>query len=195
MHSVRRQGPDDGDTFTARFPDIVAQIRAGNAHAFESLYLAYFNELWRFAYRFVRAADVADDVVQDVFVSLWERRDAWTIHTTVRGYLYGSVRKQVLQRQRRETLVSRIAGIAVAVNRPLGSGDGPNSPDTDVTAEDMARALGKAVHALPERQRMAFALRWKELSVAEIAEAMGVTVVAVRKLLTKALRTLNESVT
>ena len=65
----------------------VEAIRAGKPSAFEALFHAYHAEMCAFAYRYLGARDLAEEIVQEVFLCVWERRETWHISTSVRSYL------------------------------------------------------------------------------------------------------------
>jgi len=71
--------------------DLVPRIRRGDESAFELLYLAHHDELWRFAYAYVRSRDVAEELVQDVFLAVWGTRATWEVNTRVRAWLTSHV--------------------------------------------------------------------------------------------------------
>ena len=65
----------------------VEAIRAGDPSAFEALFHAYHAGMCAFAYRYLGARDLAEEIVQEVFLCVWERRETWHISTSVRSYL------------------------------------------------------------------------------------------------------------
>jgi RNA polymerase sigma-70 factor (ECF subfamily) len=162
--------------------DLVARIRGGDEGAFESLYLAHHNELWRFAYSCVRSRDVAEELVQDVFLAVWGTRATWAVNARVRSWLYASVRHLALNYLRHERVVARtIAPDVVAMGEP------PLDQQLSLEAEELAQAVGRAIADLPERRRIAMTLRWNhDMSSLEIARVLGTTPEAVRTLLTRA---------
>ena len=183
--------------------DLVARVRGGDEGAFESLYLAHHNELWRFAYSYVRSLDVAEELVQDVFLAVWGTRATWEVNTRVRAWLYASVRHLALNHLRHERVVARtISGSAWAGahdSRPgektsgiswpeaMAMGTPPMDQQLALEAEELAKAVGRAIADLPERRRIAMTLRWKhDMSSLEIARVLGTTPEAVRTLLTRA---------
>ena len=183
--------------------DLVARIRVGDEGAFESLYLAHHNELWRFAYSYVRSRDVAEELVQDVFLAVWGTRATWEVSTRVRAWLYASVRHLALNHLRHERVVARTidAGAwarahgsrprekatGIAQLEPMAMGAAPMDQQLVLEAEELAKAVGRAVADLPERRRIAMTLRWKhDMSSLEIARVLGTSPEAVRTLLTRA---------
>jgi RNA polymerase sigma-70 factor (ECF subfamily) len=182
---------------------LVVRIRGGDESAFESLYLAHHTELWRFAYSYVRSRDVAEELVQDVFLAVWGTRATWEVNTRVRAWLYASIRHLALNHLRHERVVARTIGVGVwAGNHSSGVGDQtsgdrqldpmtmgapPMDQQLSMEAEELAKAVGRAIAALPERRRIAMTLRWKhDMSSLEIARVLGTTPEAVRTLLTRA---------
>jgi RNA polymerase sigma-70 factor (ECF subfamily) len=182
---------------------LVVRIRGGDESAFESLYLAHHSELWRFAYSYVRSRDVAEELVQDVFLAVWGTRATWEVNTRVRAWLYASVRHLALNHLRHERVVARTIGVGVwEGNHGSGAGDQtsgdrqldamtmgapPMDQQLSLEAEELAKAVGRAIAALPERRRIAMTLRWKhDMSSLEIARVLGTTPEAVRTLLTRA---------
>lgn len=182
--------------------DLVVRIRGGDEGAFESLYRAHHNELWRFAYSYVRSRDVAEELVQDVFLAVWGTRATWEVNTRVRAWLYASVRHLSLNHLRHERVVARTIGVGawggthasgdvdqsgVSQLDPMTMGEPPMDQQLSLEAEELANAVGRAIATLPERRRIAMTLRWKhDMSSLEIARVLGTTPEAVRTLLTRA---------
>jgi RNA polymerase sigma-70 factor, ECF subfamily len=173
--------------------NLVARIRGSDEKAFESLYLAHHDELWRFAYTYVRSRDIAEDLVQDVFLAVWGSRETWDVHTRVRAWLFASVRHLALNHLRHERIVARTIQVAQAAS----GGDAATeavamaAPPMDqllaIEAEELDNACLQAIGELPDRRRIAMTLRWKhDMSALEIARVIGTTPEAVRTLLTRA---------
>jgi RNA polymerase sigma-70 factor (ECF subfamily) len=164
--------------------NLVARIRRGDEGAFESLYLAHHDELWRFAYTYVRSRDVAEELVQDVFLAVWGTRATWEVNTRVRAWLYASVRHLALNHLRHERVVTRTIGGGTGAPEAQTS---PMDQQLALEAEEIDQAVVHAIAALPERRRIAMTLRWKhDMSSLEIARVLGTTPEAVRTLLTRA---------
>ena len=175
-------------------PTLVARIRAGDEAAFQSLYLAHHDGLWRFAYTYVRSRDVAEELVQEVFLSLWNGRTSWEVTTRARAWLFAAVRHLALNHLRHERVVSRAYGegapsasASVATIESTTMGAAPANQHEAVEARELDEAVARAIAELPERRRIAMTLRWKEdMSALEIATVLGTTPEAVRVLLTRA---------
>jgi RNA polymerase sigma-70 factor (ECF subfamily) len=180
--------------------DLVARIRRGDEAAFQTLYLAHHDGLWKFAYAYVRSRDVAEELVQDVFLSLWAARASWEIKTRIRAWLFAAVRHLALNHLRHERVVARSlgtrgearptlarSGAVVAHIEASTMGAPPAGQQEMVEARELDEAIARAIAELPERRRIAMTLRWKEdMSPLEIANVLGTTPEAVRVLLSRA---------
>jgi len=152
----------------------LASLRSGHLSAFDAIYLAFVPSLYRFAQRLV-AADVAEDVVQDVMIDLWERRETLVVRGTLRGYLFGAVRRRAADVRRRAGVVERHAAESVP-------SDAVPSPERELEAGELMQAVDAALAALPERSRLILTLRWADgLSYPEIAEVLEITEDAAKK--------------
>lgn len=170
----------------------VARIRAGDADALDSVFRSYYAELCAFAYRYVRSRAQAEDLVHDVFAQLWADREQWQVRDSLKAYLYGAVRNQAISALRRQMVERRWEARARACHRaaPVHV---ENPAQAELEREDLARVIQQVVAELPERCRMAVTLRWqRQLSYAEIAQTMGISVNTVEVHITRACRAVRE---
>ena len=72
------------------------ELQLGNQQLFNKLFSDYYVNLCRFAYTFLKDADTSEEVVQEVFINLWEQREKLSISTSIRSFLYTSVRNRAL---------------------------------------------------------------------------------------------------
>jgi RNA polymerase sigma-70 factor (ECF subfamily) len=168
---------------------LVARLRDSDVGAYAELFDRLGPRLWRFSARQLGSADAAHDVVQDVFVSLWERRTTIDPEQNLNAYLYGAVRRRGLHYLRHEQSVAgsaRNAAVALHAWRSAA----PVGPDVATQAAEFEAALAGALGQLTELQRAALACRREGLSHAEIAVALEITTEAARKHVTRALATL-----
>jgi RNA polymerase sigma-70 factor (family 1) len=159
-----------------------APIAAGDRAAFEALFRLHYRPLCAFAMGYVQDADQAEDLVQDLFFRLWLDRAKVTISTSVKAYLYASVRNRCLN-----------AVKAGGRMRVLNERD--DRAEEDVRTEDehterIARVQA-AIEALPEERRRVFKLsRYEGLKYHEIAARLGISVKTVENQMGSALKTL-----
>ena len=84
--------------------EILDRIRVGDIQAFETLFRQTYDPLVRFAYSMLRSRAVAEEVVQELMLELWRRRETLRVAGPLNGYLFQSVRNRALNELRREAL-------------------------------------------------------------------------------------------
>jgi len=166
-------------------------MRGGDECALESLFHAHYDGLCRFVLAYVREPDVAEELVQDLFVRLWRDRERLQVRGSVRAYLYAAARNAAsnhMRHQRMKAFLSR-QWLAAPGDAPVAAP--PRTPEEELISGEVGKAVRAAIEALPERARLTATLRWQhQLSYAEIAEVMGITVKGVENQLGRIARTL-----
>lgn len=149
----------------------VSQVQTGDPEGLREMFYAYYPDLCRFASSYVRSESVAQGVVQDVFIDIWERRFTWVIHGSLKAYLYKAVRNKSLNHLRSEEASKR--AMETVLDR--------REDHTGRTAEDVYRyselkaAIQNAIDEMPSRRRRVFILhRAHGLTYKEIAKIMGI---------------------
>lgn len=165
---------------------IVTGIAAGDVRIFEAVFCALQPGLARMAARLTGSSAIGDEVVHDVFLKVWQTRATWQPGPNVTAHLYACLRNAALGVARRQALEARWAAptdakVSEAVSEVA-------APDALLEARDVDDAVSRAIIALAPRAREAFLLRWREqLTYAEIAIVMGISVKTVEKQLGQAL--------
>ena len=155
--------------------DLVTRIRAGDEPAFEALFREHYTKLCVFAARLIGSDAAAEEIVQDVLLSIWRRHEQWDVPGTVASYLYAAVRNRAFnqlrdERQRRHKRAQLTQELTI-----LGQDANRIEADDVVRSEELARAIARAIEELPPRCREAFLLRRQHnLSYAEIARVMQI---------------------
>lgn len=167
--------------------ELFERLRDGDEGAIDTLYLAYYERLLRFAYTFVRSRPAAEEVVQDVFLALWQRRASVQVWESGAAYLYTAVRNRALKIARHHGVVERTVESASANQIAIATGEPLASPDIRLERNELAAHIARAIANLPARRRLALTLRWRhQLSYADIAVVMGTSVQAVTLLVSRA---------
>jgi len=162
----------------------VDALRRGDLAAFEAIYIEYFPLLWRLAVRSVDES-AAEDVVHDVFVTVWDRRAEAAFDDYLGPYLVAALRSRVHERFRHDRVV-REAEERMDPDLPPGLGMADDAPDRRLALRELEAAIAAALHQLPERQRHALVLRWyHRMSYDDIAQALGMSVIAARQLVSR----------
>jgi len=174
--------------------DLLEHLRAGDEAAFEQLFRSLHASLCEVVDSYVRSQDTAEEIVQDLFFVFWMKRASIEIMGSVRGYLFAAARNRALHHLRHRHVQQRVLSDAAEDARTAAHGQGATTPDRAVEREEAARALREAVDNLPVRSRLAFVLvSERGFTQPEVAEAMGITVKGVEKLLSIARRHLRET--
>ena len=172
---------------------LVAAIRQGDSAAFDMLVISHYRTLVSLAATYVDSRENAEEVVQDVFLRIWERRATLTLSGPLRNYLLAATRNGAISRLRHWRVERRIKDAATA-----GAPDElpflPAHRDADASqrAAELGAAIDAAVQSLPPRMREAFVLSRRErLTHAEIAVVMGTSIKTVQEQIGRALRQLH----
>ncbi|HEX6070357.1 MAG TPA: RNA polymerase sigma-70 factor [Longimicrobiaceae bacterium] len=169
---------------------LAAAIRGGDEASFETLFRTYSRRLYLFAEGYVKSAEVAEDIVADVFVRIWERRSELELRSTWQSYLYTATRNRALSHLEHLRVMHRVHA-AAEDDRPPGLGTPTPAADAEVQVRELEEAVERAIALLPERTREAFVLHRKHgLSYAEVALTMGIAPRTVEVLIRRALKTL-----
>ncbi len=168
----------------------VARIRRGDDGAFGALFRAYYDPLCRFVEGIVGRRAVAEEVIQGVFLTLWERRAGWVVRDRLRTYLFAVARNHALNHVRRERLLRGYL-LRLGAGRHAG---GParctvSEGEERVAADEVNTAVCRAIGALPSRYADVLRLRWEHgMTYADIAVILGVRVKTIETRAARALR-------
>lgn len=172
--------------------DIVRRVRAGDVDAFGQIVKAYQRRVFALSVMILRNREGADDVTQDAFVRAFERLDLYDVRRPFYPWL--------------ATITVRLSRNWLARHSPGARRETPIQPESSahasaapaaldvLVAEDEGRHLWRLVERLPLGERTAVVLHYRqELSVSEVASAIGVTAGTVKTLLFRARQHLRAS--
>jgi RNA polymerase sigma-70 factor, ECF subfamily len=164
-----------------------ARLRGGSEEAFDAIFRAWYAPLVRFTGEIVASRAVAEEIVQDVMLELWRRREVLDPDSSPKAYLFQSARNRALNHLRHERVERRGEPQVVAGTRSVPS------PHVELVEDEIDVALRDAVGSLPERCREVFELsRVHGLKYGEIAATLGISIKTVEAQMGKALRVLRE---
>lgn len=155
---------------------------------FNELFNLYYEELCRIVMPVVKDADVAQDVVQDVFVKMWVRRNELEVNTTFKAYLYKAVVFRALDHLRKQKNVAKAAD-ELKFTHPQSH----NNVETVVEEKELTEAINSGLDKMSENMRMIFQLsRFSGLKNREIAEQLDISIKTVESNMGKALKLMHE---
>ena len=151
--------------------ELVTLLKQGDRAAYSQIFDRYSGLLVSHAYRMLGDRDEANDVVQDIFMALWQKGKELELNVSLSSYLYGSVRNRVLNRMSHDKVVARyVESIMTYMNK------GETLVEDLILAKELEKLIEIEIAALPERMREIFILhRKEELSYKEIADKLGIT--------------------
>ena len=169
---------------------LVLRAQAGDTGAFDELVRRYTSIVYRILYKILRHDEDTQDALQDTFVSAYRALPRFRQDARFSTWIYRIATNAALMkaRARRTNLVSLDHPTEDEDARGAWElPDGSATPDQDILSDETRRVMEDAIQALPPEQRAAFVLHdIQDLSSAETAQAMGITVSAVNSRLHRA---------
>jgi RNA polymerase sigma-70 factor (ECF subfamily) len=168
--------------------ELLASLKNDEKSAMKILFQSYHTILCSIAFRLVRDQDMAKDLVQDVFVKIWNHRHSIDINYSLEAYLKRSVVNTSLNYLEK---IQRNRHIEVGTLK-----DHPEATkaDQDHSFSELSKHVDKAIGNLPARTRAVFILiRQEEMSYKEVSESLQISIKAVEKEMMKALRLMREN--
>jgi RNA polymerase sigma-70 factor (ECF subfamily) len=166
---------------------LIFRIKNGDSTAFKQLFFSYCKPLIRFAYRFTRNVDLAEDLVQDVFLKIWSNRKGLNPQLNIKSYLYVAVKNQALKQLRHQQLWNKVEEKLKYYI--------PKTPTPEETfdTQEIESTVMEAIEALPERCRLIFTMnRFDRLTYSEIADILDLSVKTIETQMGRALRHLRK---
>ena len=168
--------------------DLLLLVRQGQEAAFTEIYHRYWERLVATGYYYTRTKQAAEEIVNDVLMGLWLRRESLVIRS-LSAYLGTAVKfsvfKAMARKKRREEI---LAGHTTC-------GESHNETEQQLDARFLEEYVQGIVDQLPEKARLVFTYsREEDLSVREIAGKMNLSPKSVEYHMTKALKTIRDSI-
>ncbi|CAN5533480.1 RNA polymerase sigma-70 factor [soil metagenome] len=174
------------ELFSVSGENDIANAWKQDEKAFEDLFRRLYPPLCKNANMLLNDSDEAEETVQNVFISLWEKRKEMEITISIKSYLYKAVRNASLNRIKH----GKVRKLYVEEQQYLS----PSIPATEISIQNELHAqIQKAIEKLPEQCRLIFKLsRFEELKYSEIAEQLGISIKTVENQMGKALKIMRE---
>jgi RNA polymerase sigma-70 factor (family 1) len=166
--------------------DLISLLKQGNEAAFEEIYLRYESLLYIYAYRKLQNKQEAQDVVQEVFIALWNNRDSFVLHSTLTGYLYKSILNKIFNIFKHQQVIQQY----------IDSGNcfiETESKEADylIREKDIQALVDQEIAAMPPRMREIYELKRKSfMTTKEIAEHLQISEHTVSTQMKRALKLL-----
>lgn len=165
-------------------PAILALLREGDMSAYEAIYNEYWPRLYGYVYNRVKSKEVAEEIIQEVFFSLWKKHTELQLTHSLTAYLFTAVKYQLLNYLKSDR-------IRKGYLSQLPEQQSDNSNEEHIAATDLKNTMEKEVSRLPEKCQQVFRMsRHEHRSITDIANTLNISHKTVENHLTKALRQL-----
>ena len=171
-------------------PELLTRLKNGDVLAFDRIYELYSHKLYSFVFRILKNESEAADIVQEVFVKIWESRDKLGDYKLLNSYIFtiaynfsiSLIRKRISSNK----YLERLKNSSVIVTAP--------AIISEIEFNELNVQVERLISQLPERQKQVYLLhRENGLTYSEIANQMGISKNTVENHMVKALKYLREN--
>jgi RNA polymerase sigma-70 factor (family 1) len=168
---------------------VISLLKQGGEKAFEWLFKAHFKSLHAYAYTFLKDDEMAEEIVQNVFCRIWEKREQLKTDGSLKAYLYRAVHNESLNYLKHQKVK---ASFGVYYAGQLQQDEEEQASKKVLTAE-LQQRIDTAMSELPQQCRTIFQLsRFEQLKYQQIADHMGLSIKTVENQMGKALRVMRQ---
>lgn len=166
--------------------DLIKCLSEGDERAFAEIYTRYKTVLFLHARRMLNEDEQARDIVQEIFTTLWIKKEELQISTSLKSYMFSSVKHKILNLLMHQKHVEKHMQLMLGIYN-LGTA----STDILIQEKELSQLIESEIKALPTRMREVFVLsRKEELSNRDIAQKMNISEETVKKQIFYALKIL-----
>ncbi|MFY9152956.1 MAG: RNA polymerase sigma-70 factor [Prolixibacteraceae bacterium] len=164
---------------------IVGTLKSNDEQAFELLFRRYYVRLVGFANKFISNTPESEEIVQEVFLNIWKKKDQLQLNSEIRPYLFKSVQNLCFNFIEHQKVVDNYYSVIELVYK--NQAEDFNTYESVLLGEFQAKAES-AIESLPEQCRRIFRMSRQEgLKYTEIAEQLGISVKTVETQMSRAL--------
>ncbi|MEN6569359.1 MAG: RNA polymerase sigma-70 factor [Rikenellaceae bacterium] len=168
---------------------LVKRIKDGDIDAFEQLFKSSYMSLLYYSISITGSKEISEEIIQELFYYIWKERDKLQIMSSLKGYLYKSVKNRSIQHLNSKCLNIQIES-PLEVERTTGV-DG----ESIMELKDLENVILKSMEMMPIRRAQIFRMhRFDKMSYSEIAEKLSLSIKTIEAEMGKALKTLRTEV-
>ena len=168
---------------------LIALWKEGNAIAFDIFYKRHLNQLVKTALQKTGCIETAKELVQEVFIDIWQHKNDFDLNQNINGYIYTILRNKIFNYYRRKVVEDKYQNHLVN-HSPQYS----ETIDNWLHHKELSQLVASSINQLPERCKMVFMLKREEnLSNKEISERLNISANTVEQHMRKALSRLKTS--
>ena len=164
--------------------EIIRRIRQGDTGQFESLFRSSYVSLVRYAKTLIKDHDTAEEIVQDLFFTIWKERERLQIESSLNGYLYRAVHNRCLHFINHARVVEKYA-----MEASFRETEHNETPGDILNYRDLQAKIAAILERLPEKCGKIFCMsRFEGLKYTEIAQKLSISVKTVEANMGRALK-------
>lgn len=165
--------------------DLITSLKKDDQSAMEIIYKKHWEQVFDAAYKRIGNDSIAEDITQEIFISLWEKRHSIEIKESLAAYLHGSVKYRVINYFKSNITKEKYRDELIALTSDTSTLHTTNK----LLVKEIHQELDIAIAELPERMGQIFSMsRQQEKSNDEISEELNLSVQTVKNQLTAALK-------
>lgn len=166
--------------------ELLQLLQEGDRSAYAEIFEQYKFILHHHAIKKLPDREEVKDIIQEVFATLWTKRETISIHTNLSGYLYTALKHSILDHFSRQKVRTKYID-----SMKIFEEQGQVQPDYRIREKQLSAVIEAEINALPEKMRIVFELSRKTyLSHKEIAEQLGISEKTVSRQISNALSVL-----
>ena len=167
---------------------LMQEIKADNMFAFDLLYKKYCKKVYKFGNSILKSTEEAENLTQDVFLSLWENRHKVEKDLSIKSYIftitYNSAISTLRKKVRESEFVEYLKSLQEIREEPVYAG---------LEYKELTNKLEKIINELPRRQKEVYLMhRVEGLKYIEVAELLNISVNTIENHMSRALKTIRE---
>ncbi len=164
--------------------ELIHELSNGNVFAFDTIYEKYAEKLYAFSWKYLKSKEEAEELVQSVFLKVWENRNKLKKGTSFKSFLFTIAYNEICNKFRKKKYLSEFVKETMSTESDVSAGT-EEEIDYRFALEQIEQILAR----LPEKQRVIFIKsRFDGKSAKEIAEELGVTPGTVDNYISKAVK-------
>ena len=168
---------------------LLERLKSGDNQALTEIYNAYWKSLFLSSYALLKNKEVCEDIIQDIFLDIWRKREVLKITISLKAYLYACTRYKVydcFRKNKKEIKVDLLDNLNTRVYH--------TTPVTKLMHKELILHIDSVVDTLPKKCKEIYLLsREEQLSHKEIAQKLSISTKTVESHITRALKTLRSS--
>lgn len=151
--------------------ELVERLKKGDLEAFDMLYDAYAGRLYAFSLKYLKAAEESEELVQTVFMKVWESHKRLNADLSFKSFLFTIAYNEICRLFRRKSYLKKYLGETIAEGKQAD-----NSLQESAEFQSLLSEINNIIAGLPEGQRKAFVMcKLDGMSSREVAEGLGLS--------------------